>query len=147
MATNPLIAQGSLNRLIGSLTLASFQALNVTSPYLGKRGIGLELTGQATDMLPTMTGMVTSPEPYMPLDVTLALVKSQPLAAAWLAQVQLGSVLGNGTVYPDVSNYSFSFFNAAVTRIAPMVFDGSDPTIVFTLSGYYPINSAMWNLS
>ena len=148
MPSNPLIAQGTLNRLIGSVVIPSFQALNVSASYLGKRGISFELGDMATQVIDTMVGIVTSPEPYMPATLTIPLLKTQPLASNWINQVALNSVLGTVTVYPDTRAYpAFDCLNCSVTRIGSMSFAGEDPTVVFTLQGYYPINGALWNLT
>ena len=60
MANNPLIPQGTVNRLRGSVIWNDFPQLNVTAPYLGTDGIGFSLDGESTVFLPTMTGAVTS---------------------------------------------------------------------------------------
>ncbi len=145
---NPLVAQGTLNRLRGSVVVASYDTLNVTASYLSKRAIGMELVGDFTQLLETMTGLVTSPEPYVPADVTISLLKTQNLSALWIAQAQLNTVLGNITVHPDTSAFpDFDFLNVSITRINRFAFDGTEPTCDITLRGYYPINSSLWALA
>ena len=56
---NPLIEQGSLNRIKASVVWNDNADLNVTAPYLGAAGIRLGLDGGTTVFLPTMTGAVT----------------------------------------------------------------------------------------
>lgn len=46
MATNPLIPQGTLNRVRASVVWPSFPNLNVTASYLGRMGIRLSLDGE-----------------------------------------------------------------------------------------------------
>ena len=41
MAGNPLIDQGVLNRIRGSVQWADFPGLNVTAPFLDREGINL----------------------------------------------------------------------------------------------------------
>ena len=86
---NPLVAQGTLNRILGSVVWPSFSALNVTSSFLGKQGIRLALEGESTLFIPTMTGAVTSPEPYMMIGLTINLLKTQSLAAQYKSQLKL----------------------------------------------------------
>ncbi len=63
MAGSPLVSQGTISRIRGSLIVPNFPNLNITAPYLGKMGIHLSFEGSATPMIDTMTGRVTSPEP------------------------------------------------------------------------------------
>jgi len=146
MATNPLIAQGTLNRLRGSLVVPSFSSLNVTNGYLGKMGIRLTLQGDATLMIDTMTGMVTSPEPYMPADIIIHLLRTQNLATLWRIQLETISVLGNVTVHTDSTIWPrYNFVNVAITTIAELPFDGTNPEFAVTMRGTYPINSNLFN--
>jgi hypothetical protein len=83
MAGNPLIDQGILNRIKASVVWANFPNLNVTAPYLDKEMITLRLEGQASTQHDTATGLVQSPEPYMPVSVVIALLKTQNLSSAY----------------------------------------------------------------
>ena len=148
MAASPQIFQGTMNRLRGSIIVPEYPSLNITSPYLGKNGISISFEGQTTDMIGTMTGLVTAPLPYQMISVTAALLKTQSLAAAWEAQRQLQSVLGDIQVVPDTTalpNYAFN--NCAISNVRELNFAGEDPVYGLTLTGYYQINSALWNLT
>jgi hypothetical protein len=146
MPTNPLIAQGTLNRLRGSVVIPDHSGLNVTAPYLGKEGIGLALEGEATGIIPTMTGIVTSPEPYMIVSVTLNILKTNGLAARYKAQMEDNTVIGNITVIPDTSALpNYLLYNCAIESVQPMKLSGEDAGFVVTLRGYYVINNALWN--
>jgi hypothetical protein len=149
MAGNPLILQGVLNRLRGSVLVPTFPVLNITSGFLGKMGIRLALEGVATQTPETMTGMVTSPEPYMPANITIHLLRTQNLGALWRAQLeQQTSALGPVTVVPDTSVWPhYDFQNVSITNIPEMAFDGTNPEFVITLRGTYPINAALFNLT
>lgn len=148
MAVNPLIALGSLNRLRGSVVIPSYPTLNVTASFLSKRGIRMDLVGDATQQLEAMTGVIPSPEPYMVVDVTVSLLKTNGLAAAWIAQLQLNSVLGNVTVHTDTSAYpAFNFSQCAITRLPPESFSGDEPNADFTFRGQYIVNNNLWALA
>ena len=148
MAVNPLVQLGSLNRLRGSVVIPSYPSLNVTASYLSRRGIGMELTGDLTQMIDTMTGMVTSPEPFVPADITVSLLKTQPLAQLWISQMQDTTVLGNITVHTDTSTFlHFDFQNVAIMRMSRVTYDGTDPTVDFTLRGTYVLNQTLWTLA
>ena len=147
MAGNPLIVQGTLNRLIGSVVWTSVPDLNVTAPYLGKEGIRLALEGESTVFLPTMTGAVTSQEPYLMIGLTLHLLKTQPLANAYKRQMESNAQLGDGTVRPDsVTLDPYPIVNCAIQSVRELNFSGDDAGFAVTIRGYYWINSGLWNL-
>jgi hypothetical protein len=147
MAGNPLIDQGVLNRLLASVNIANFPELNVIPSYLGKEGVSFALEGEATTYLPTMTGGVTSPEPYQLVMVTIHLLKSQSLAAAYKTKVEGSSLLGPISVYPDVKTIpAYDFTNCALMG-APrdMNIAGTDAGFLVTMRGYYAINNNLWD--
>ena len=143
---NPLIAQGTLNRLRGSVIWNNFPALNVTAPYLHKEGIRLALEGEATVYIDTMTGGVTSPEPYQRVSLTIALLKTQPLAAAYKAQKELSTLLGPGIVRGDSAALPpYQLTNCAIRNIRELVFNGEDAAWAIIIGGYYQINSSLFS--
>jgi hypothetical protein len=144
---NPLIAQGTLNRIRGSVTIPGFPSLNVTAPFLGKEGISLTLEGNTTTYIPTMTGAVTSPEPYQMVSCEIHLLKSQGLAALYKAQMELLATIGNYTVRPDATTLpDYSIINGAISDVRALKFDGTDAGWVTTLKGYYLINSSLFTI-
>lgn len=147
---DPRVPQGNLNKLKASLLWTNFPSLNVTPPYLGTEGIGLVFEGRAVARLPSMTGIVNSPEPYQPVMVTVNLLKTQALAQLYEEQKQTNSVLGAGTLRPDVSTDSaglgpFELLNMSIDNVRELRMNGSDSGYVVTLGGYYLINSQLWN--
>lgn len=145
MASNPLIAQGTLNRLRASVVWASNSSLNVTAPYLGREGIRLALEGETTTFINTMTGAVTSPEPYQVVNLTISLLKTQGLAAVYKAQMELAALIGDGTVYPDASTLpTYSLINCAIQSVRELSFSGEDAGWVVAVKGYYLVNSSLW---
>lgn len=147
MAGNPLIAQGNLNRLIGSALFSDHPELNVSAAFLSKAGISIEFQGEATTVIETLTGTVNSPEPYMRTAVVLNLLKTQALSATFKAQLESSSLLGPLTVRPDTTIHPpYSFENVSIRGIRGMETNGENPAYVVELQGYYLINSALWNL-
>jgi len=143
---NPLIDQGTLNRIRGSVTWDNFPTLNVTAPYLGEEGIGLTLDGETTVFIPTMTGATTSPEPYMMCTLTMALLKTQPLSAAYKQQMETLSQLGNCTVRPDAKALGvYPLINCAIQGVGPLRFNGKDAGWGAICRGYYLINSSLFD--
>lgn len=147
MASNPLIDQGTLNRLRASVVWPEFPALNVTAPFLGDEGIGLALEGESTAFLPTMAGAVTSPEPYMMVGLTINLLKTQALADAYKRKKELNALLGAGVVRPDSRVLSpYELVNCAIQSVRELTFSGKNAGWVVTCKGYYLVNADMWNL-
>ncbi|MDE2105749.1 MAG: hypothetical protein KGL39_51470 [Patescibacteria group bacterium] len=147
MAGNPLIDQGVLNRLRGSVVLTDHPELNITASFLGEEAIRLALEGEPTTRIPTLTGIVQSPEPYQLCNVTVNLLKTQSLADAYKKQYELSTLLGNITVRPDSSALSpYSLINCSLGPVRELSFNGRDPGFVVSMGGYYLINSSLWNL-
>lgn len=147
MAANPQVAQGTLNRLRGSVVIPDYPALQVTAPFLGRPGIAIAFEGETTTMIPTMTGTITSPFPYQMVTVTISLLKTQSLAALWEAQRQALSTIGDITVTPDTTSLpSYTFNNCAIQNVRELNFAGEDASYSVTVSGYYQINNNLWNL-
>lgn len=147
MAANPLIDQGVLNRVKGSVTWNNFPALNVTAPFLDKEGINLRKEGEATAQHGTMTGLVQSPEPYMPISVVVALLKTQALSEAYKAQMQINTILGPGMVFPDVSTglTPYALNNMAIMSVGELLFNGTTPIFAVTCRGYWIINNSLFS--
>ena len=148
MASSPQIAQGTLNRLRGSIVVPSYPQLIVTGPFLGKGGIVLAFEGTTTTTIPTMTGTVQSPEPYQPVVVTATLLKTNGLAALWEVQRQLLSLIGDVNIIPDTSALPiYTINNCCIQNVRELNFAGEDANYGVTISGYYQINSSLWSLT
>lgn len=146
MAANPLVDQGTLNRVKASVTWNDHPELNVTAAYLGRDGISLALEGNAVAFLPTMTGAVTSPEPYLMIGLVMHLLKTQPLSQQYKAQMENTSLLGNGTVRPDLTTgiEPYDIVNCAIESVRELRFNGQDEGYVVTCRGYYILNNTLW---
>ena len=142
------VSQGNLNRLRASVVFADFPELTITSAYLTKEAVGLAFEGAASQNLPTMTGVVGSPEPYMMANITIHAVRSQALSAAYqqqfLTDTQMGSVniTTDSTQLPD-----FQIESCVLTQIDPLAFDGNQPAFVVHMSGVWYVNAALWAAS
>lgn len=143
---NPLIAQGSLNKVRASVTWPSFTTLNVTAPYLGKAGIRLTLQGESTLYLPTMTGAVTSQEPYMMIEMVINLIKPQALANLYKQQMETNSLIGDGSVRPDATALGvYQLTNCAIKGVRELDFSGEHEGFAVTIGGYYLTNSSLFS--
>ncbi len=144
--SNPLQQQGTLNRLLGSLVIPDFPELNVTAPFLGDEGIGLTLQGESTTFINTLTGAVTSPEPYQQVTVTVHLLKTQSLASLYKAKVEDDATIGDLTVRPDTRAFPpYQLINCAIQSVSEIRMNGRDAGYRITIGGYYYINNTLWS--
>jgi hypothetical protein len=85
------VSQGTLNRAITSVSWPQYPQLNVTAPYFAPEATRLTFEGMTTLFLPTLTGVVTSPEPYQMISLDIYLLKSQLtrcLVRVWCALIR-----------------------------------------------------------
>ena len=145
MSGNPLIDQGTLNRLLASVSFPNFTTLNVTPEFMNREMIRLALEGEFSKRLPTGTGQVPSPEPYVPATLTINLLKSQPLSAAFKAQWEQNVLLGDCTVRGDSAVHPpYDLTNCSIQSVRELSFSGDDAGCVVVIGGTYNINSALW---
>jgi len=143
---NPLVEQGSLNRLRASVTWPDNPSLNVTASFLGKEGVGLALEGDSVTYLPTLTGAVTSPEPYQMISCTIHLLKTQGLANLYKSQMESDAIIGNGVVRADTKSLgAYDIVNCSIASVRELDFSGADAGFAVTIRGYYRINDTLWN--
>jgi hypothetical protein len=145
---NPQVIQGTLNRLLASVVYADYQNLNVTSSYLSREAISISFDGDTSLLLGTMTGAVTSPEPYIFGTVTIHLLRTQNLGNAYKTQIETDTTLGSVTIYPDsVALSPFQLNNCVLMSIQESTFDGQQAGLVVRVRGVYSINSALFSAS
>ena len=142
---NSQIQQGTLNRLLASVVYADFTQLNVTSGYLAREAISLSFDGDTSLLIGTLTGAVTSPEPYIYGTVTMHLLRTQALGEAYSSQIRTNTTLGSVTVYPDTQVLQpFQLNNCVLMSIQETAFDGTQAGLVVRLRGVYNINSTLF---
>lgn len=147
MASSPQ-AQGTLNKVRASVVFSAFPGLNVNAPNCAKEGISASPNNDASLYMPTLTGAVTSPEPYQIYDITMHILRTQGLAAAFKAQIESLTNVGDITVIPDAStlpNYQYS--NCTLLGVNELLFNGTDPGFVVRLRGTYNVNSQLYTLA
>jgi hypothetical protein len=144
---NPLVPQGTLNRLRGSVVYARNATLNITAPYLTKEAISIAFEGDAGVLLPTLTGGVTSPEPYQMASVTINMIKTQALAEIYKQRFESDTSVGDVSIITDASTLSdYQLVNCILRGVRDLTFDGNQPVFQVTLSGIYYTNNTLWNL-
>jgi hypothetical protein len=144
---NPLIDQGTLNRIRGSIIIPNFPELNVIAPYLGEDGISLALEGDAATVIPSMTGTVPSPAAYQMVLCTANLLKSNSLANQYKQQMEFDVLLGDILVRGDSAVLDdFLIYNVVIQGVGELRFAGRDAGFGVRLRGYYLVNSSMWDV-
>jgi hypothetical protein len=145
--SNPQIPQGVINLARANVQIVSYPALNVTASFLGAGGISMTPTGPATTFINTLTGRVTSPEPYQPYNIAMHLIKSQNLAAQWEAQRQALTRLGNVLVFTDSAVMpTYAFTDAGIENVGEVLVNGKSVEYLVTLGATYVINNNLWSL-
>jgi hypothetical protein len=146
MANNPHITQGNLNRVRATVLVNSNATLNITPPYLGKAGISVAFEGDANSIIPAMTGIVNSPEPYIIGTIAVDLLKTNGIAEIWREQMENSALIGNVVIIPDTSALvKFTFTNCSIVTVGDMPFNGTSAGWGIVIKGQYDINNAMWN--
>jgi len=145
---NPLTVQGTLNRLRGSVVYALYPELNVTSSYLAREAISISFDGDTSQLIGTLTGAVTSPEPYTFGTVTIHLLRSQGLSDLYKQRIEANTTMGRVTIHGDsdvLGNFSLS--NCVLMSLQELAFDGNQATFIVRLRGIYRINDALFAAS
>ena len=149
--------QGSLNRLRGHVVFNEMPELTVAASDLGPEGIRLSFDNVATDLLPTMTGMVPSPRPYMETTLTLSIVKTMPIGILYKTTLMYATIVGTIVVWPDVETGNdiygqaatdigtFIIEGAALENFREMSFAGNEATLNITIKGYTQVNQTYFN--
>ena len=143
--SNGFIPQGTLNRILTSVIVPNFPELNVTSAFLGEASVRLTFTGETTAYLPTLTGGVTSPEPYQFAEVEINLLKSQGLALLWELQRTLLSTIGPVTVITDSTTQPvYPLHNCSIMNVGALVLNGKDAGYNVSVRGFYQLNASLY---
>ncbi len=136
---------GVLNRLRASVVWKNFPELNVTSGFLTTEGIRLALEGNATDLLPAMVSLVSSPAPYLAASVTMSIVRSSLLAAVYQQQIENTTLMGLMSIFPDTDVLKpYVINNVALESVREMAFAGMEAAMVVTARGYYNVNTGFF---
>jgi hypothetical protein len=142
---NPLVPQGTLNRIIASLAVINNPDLNIASFNLGDDGITLAFEGEASVLIGTLTGGVISPAPYQMCSIRAAILRTQPLVTAYKAQIETNTALGDIVITPDaITLENYYLRNCTLRTVAELAFVGRQPEFTITIQGIYSTNSDLF---
>ena len=144
---NPLVPQGLLNRVRGSVVFPAFSTLNVTAPYLAADGISIGIDEDGTEQLKTITGVVNSPAAFVLATATIHVLKTQALGEAWAQQFQSNGQIGRMVIHTDTAALSqYRVHNCSILKSEPGAMNGTNPTLILTIRGTYNVNNYIWSL-
>ena len=144
--TNPLINLGNLNRVRASVVFPSFTALNITSSQMGRRFVSLVYDEEFVQQIQQGVGIINSPEPYVMATITCDILRTLPLAQAFISQVEATAVLGTVKVHSDTSAFPVrTVHNASVLKADPGAYDGIAGVLALTIRGIFYPNNDLWN--
>ena len=143
---NPIVPQGTLNKIRAAGMVLNFPALNFSASYLAPEGITLSFEGDASAYLPTMTGAVPSPNPFMMANIQARLLKTQALADAWKTQMEANTTIGDVNLITDATTLSNYYIqNCTLLNVQELSFAGTTPDFVITIRGTYQVNSSLFS--
>lgn len=144
--TNPIIQQGVLNKASVHVVVVSNNALNVLYYNLGKDMVSAHPTGPASTYIDTAAGRVPSPEPYIPYDVSIDILKTTGAYANWFAAMQKSSYIGDIQLIGDTSALPvITISNCSIVNPGDLLLNATKASTVISLTGLIYVNNSMWN--
>ena len=142
---NPGIARGVLNRVRCSVVVPGFSSLNVIPANMGRSLARIAFSDNLVNQIPTGTGLVNSPEPYVRATITIALLRTQQVSVSWFNQILQDSNIGEATIYGDSSVFPpIALQDVVANHMDPGPFDGTNPDFMLVLAGALPVNNNLW---
>lgn len=142
---NPLINQGTLNRIAAAVQVVNFPQLNVTTGFMTAEAVSISPEGPASDYLDNMTGATPSPRPYQMYSITVHMEKSQSLCGLWELQRQTSTSIGPVNVVPDSPVMpTYYFHNCVLMNVNELAFTGNTNDFPVVIRGTYNINAALY---
>ncbi len=141
------VTQGTLNRLRATISFTDHPELNITPSFLGRDMVTVAPQGDVTHIIPTATGLVTSPEPYQIVEISAHILRTNGLGDRYKKQLENLSTIGNCTVRFDVVGFSdMPLTNASIKSVDAIKADGTEAGWVIHIQAAYIINQALYSL-
>ncbi|MHA1063415.1 hypothetical protein ACR9GP_05835 [Enterobacter ludwigii] len=141
---NPRIPQGVINRVRASIDFPDYPALRISASFLTPEGISVS-NGQLGEPIPSMTGVVSSPQPYTQMTITAHLQRSQSLAQLFRNQIEKNTFLNTAKLYSDSSVLGdFTLNDVQITGLDGLNMNGKNADFAVQFTGTWYINEDMW---
>lgn len=148
MATNPNLIPGNLNRVRANVVVPGNTALNVPAQFQAKEGLVIAPQTAVVTQMQGLTTIVNSEEPYQLVQISIAVLKSIAISAAWIAQIQNSPTLGTVVLYPDTDQMApFTLYNAAITNWNQISMAGLQADFTLMITGQFNTSADLWNLA
>jgi len=136
---------GNLNKAQVAIRFANFPLLNITAESLGDGMVSVASSGEITPMLPTATGLVASPAPFIQHTVNFSIVKTNPLAQLMLDTIRSNSMLGQIEITTDSTSLAKQVYeNAVFQTYDTFTYNGKEPAIGFSIGCYEATNNGLF---
>ncbi len=147
MATNPMVPQGSLNKVRAHIVVPNYPTLNVSPSYMGEDMFTLDIEDDAVRQPKTATGLVNSPEPFVVATCIINLLRTQALSVQWLMQLKSNAMIGRIVAHSDSAAFTAqTVHNCSILKVQPGRMNGTNPTVDAIIRGEYFVNDDMWSL-
>jgi hypothetical protein len=136
---------GNLNKAQVAIRFPNFPLLNITAEALGDGMVTVSSSGEITPMLPTATGLVASPAPFIQHSVSFSIVKTNPLAQQIKDTVKQNSMMGPVEITTDSTSLSKDVYeNSVFQTYDTFTYNGKEPAIGFTIGTYEEVNNGLF---
>lgn len=136
---------GQLNKARVAINMAdsSLNSLSANASHMGEAMIRFSRQGEASRLITTATGSISSPNFVQQCMVTVELLKTTGQAQAYIDQVADDAYVGEFTITYDATSLSSqTVHNGIIQNIEEFGADGADATIKVTLTGIVYINNS-----
>lgn len=141
------VNQGTINRLRATISFTDHPELNITPAFMGKDMITITPQGDITHIIPTATGIVTSPEPYQVFEFSAHVLRTNALGDRFKKQWEKISTLGNAVIRSDSSVFSdYQVTNVSIKSVDAIKQNGEDAGVVIHFTGAYQVNGDLYAL-
>lgn len=142
--SNPRIPQGVINRVRASIDFPDYPALRISASYLTTEGISVDISPLG-EPIPSMTGVVSSPQPYTMMTITANLQRSQSLAQQFRNQIEKNTYLNTAKLYSDTSTLGdFTLNDVQIVNLGALPMNGKNADFALQFTGTWYINEDMW---
>lgn len=130
-----------LNKLYTKAVFSEDSNMNVVASDMGENQITISLQENIVERLRTATGTVGSLNIFVPVDITIEILKTSPAYENYIKRCnENGYIGGSVTIYDDVNN-EHTFSEVTITTQEFPSMNGSNPAHTFTIQANWNVNT------